>query len=682
MRFQVDATNDAVIRVGEEQEFGRERRDAFALAAFLLEPKSGAAPAKRARSAIDGVVRDTHVVAAATTRLAARVLSLVRQVRLHLRKTIGKIPFTRIDIRRGEAKEVRKKSPYQHALDHDSPSRPFYLSVVDVDGAGSVAGRGADGHVFLDDLGVGAIVLLDAHHVILRAFGQIKPRTEGREFQHVVDEGTLGHGQPVLPVVIDSLHVIQIRVRPIHVLVGVIQGNPARIHDLVKDQTRAPRPVQRRPLQLGLRAPIGEEEPALGGIDGDAARILQFAVDHGQAGDAVRSAEEDAVHDVVDEIPIGAQPIVGHLLHVIQALREDEGPLDGGIGHRGAVQRAQAGRVRSRRRHFLLGGTGDPADGPIAMIDVHGADGVAFQQELGLGLLALEGGGHDGIDGGEKEQGRLGRRLIDGLATSAVGQAKAGHARTLVRAGRIATLLIARREAQDGQVTQFQVAFVQIETGGAVGRLTGGAVATSGVERLLAPVRAVFGRTAQIAAVQSLVRMVRAVGDAVAQRRDGDAAVRPDAAMQVGRTEAPAGRQTADGLAHFQLLVRLIAAVVVAVASPPQRNAVLLDHALKLGGSAGGRRTLGRLVLVRPVEAVGFAIAFPGKGNALELTVGLEAGAAEERVGALGRRFRGRRRRPVGIPQRDIGGGRGETEVSGAQVARRTRRGLRVAGGS
>ena len=143
--------------------------------------------------------------------------------------------------------------------------------------------------------------------------------------------------------------------------------------------------------------------------------------------------------------------------------------------------------------------------------------------------------------------------------------------------------------------------------------------------------------------------MIRTVGSTVAQRGNRDATIRADAAMHVGRAESAAGWSAADGATHLQLFVGFIAAVVVAVASPSQRNAVLRLHALKLRGGAGGGGTLGGFVLVRAVVTIRLAIAFPRHGDTLHVTVGFVGRATEEIIRAFRRRLRRRRRRPVGI---------------------------------
>ena len=75
-----------------------------------------------------------------------------------------------------------------------------------------------------------------------------------------------------------------------------------------------------------------------GRIYGDSAGILQLLVDDRDAGDAVVGAEEDPMHDVVDEIPIRSHPIVGHLFHVVETLRKRYRPSNGGIFHGRALK--------------------------------------------------------------------------------------------------------------------------------------------------------------------------------------------------------------------------------------------------------------------------------------------------------------------------------------------------------
>ena len=83
LRFDVDSSDDAVIGVGEQEEFVDERRNAFALA-FETEP--GAAFAEGAWRGIFGVVGgDTHVIASTAICATARMLDAFRQRRLHLK---------------------------------------------------------------------------------------------------------------------------------------------------------------------------------------------------------------------------------------------------------------------------------------------------------------------------------------------------------------------------------------------------------------------------------------------------------------------------------------------------------------------------------------------------------------------------------------------------------------------
>ena len=256
--------------------------------------------------------------------------------------------------------------------------------MINVDRSGSIAGRRADRYVGFDHLSMAAIVFFDAQNVILHSFCEKKIFPKSRQFENVVDEISLGDGDTILAVVVDSLDVIEVRVGPVDVFVGEIQRDAPRIDDFVEDEARSLGAVQRRTLQFRLRAPIGEKDEAFGRVDGDAPRILQLFVDDGDARDAVGSAEKDAVHDVVDEIPIGSEPIVSHLLDVIQTLRKGDGPfVERGIDC-GALHRAQRRGVRGGSRHLLIGFGGDPTNGFVSMIHVHRGDGVGLDEEFGF----------------------------------------------------------------------------------------------------------------------------------------------------------------------------------------------------------------------------------------------------------------------------------------------------------
>ena len=264
--------------------------------------------------------------------------------------------------------------------------------MVDTNGSWPIAGRRAEGNVLLDDFFPASVVLFDPQYLVLRSFGQVKPVLKGRQFEDVVDKRPFGDGDAVSSVVIGALNVIEIGIRPVDVFVSVIQGDTPGIDDLVADQHGPSRPVQKGALELRLRAPVGEEEKAFGRIDGDAAWVLQVAIDDGDAGGAVRRAKEDAVHDIVDEKPIGAQPIKGHLFDVVETLRKGDGPLDGRIGYGGALEGAERSGV-GRRGKLFIGLGGDPTDGSVPMIDIHGADGVAFEREFLLQVVAVQCGG-------------------------------------------------------------------------------------------------------------------------------------------------------------------------------------------------------------------------------------------------------------------------------------------------
>ena len=120
----------------------------------------------------------------------------------------------------------------------------FYLSVINVDGSGSITGRRADRHVGFDHLSMAAVVFLDAQNMILHSFCEIEIFPKSRQFQNVVDEISFGDGDTILAVVINSLDVIEVRVCPVDVFVGEIQRDSPRINDFVEDETRSLGAVQ------------------------------------------------------------------------------------------------------------------------------------------------------------------------------------------------------------------------------------------------------------------------------------------------------------------------------------------------------------------------------------------------------------------------------------------------------
>ena len=262
--------------------------------------------------------------------------------------------------------------------------------------------------------------------------------------------------------------------------------------------------------------------------------------------------------------------------------------------------------------------------------------------------MAVQRGGYNGVVRGENEPGRVIHRFVDRDAAPVVfRQIKTLDAGTNVTAVCVFAFLIAGAKFQDGQMTQFQIALVQIQAGGAVGRLKRRAITSRPVERFFTAVRTAFIGAPRPTAMKTFVRMIGAVGPTVAESGDRNAPIRADTSVHVGRAETKPGRNVSDRPAHFQRFVGLVAAVVVAVAPPTVRNAVFRLDALKLGSAASGGRTFGRVVLVGPVVTIRLSIALPRDGDALDVAVsGFDGGAAEKRIRTFGGWIRRGRQRP------------------------------------